>query len=163
MQNPTISELNELIQVCEDIVVRYVNHSERKALLLSMAQFVKYRVTWRNVLYSDVAAGGLWDTIRTETNADVSELIMSMAGEMYFRLSPTRVGASSLDQLYPRLADSLGWPKMAGGLNKEVTEFVASAATYDQVLRDNPWAMFLYLLSMSNIVNRLIAMQVEEV
>ena len=145
-----------MIDCCQNIAMRFVNHRGRQAEMLALAQLIKFNTRWRQVTYSETAASGLWDHIRGLLGEDTIDLIISMTGEMTFRLAddiePANAQSQANDSFYPLLAKSLAWMKTADAVNKEQKQFTAEATTYRGVFEKNPWVLFLYLLSMSDIV-----------
>lgn len=159
-QNLTISDAAQVVDICEDIVLRFVNHDERQTQILQLMLEVKYNVRWRLVLHSSTALTTLWDSLRVNHGEDGIDLIISMTGEMMFRLWPHLAPPAQNypDKFVEYLAQTIAWMKGSKEVNREVSQFVAEPQAYAKMLRANPWAMFLYLLSMTDVVNKVRAM-----
>lgn len=166
MRNLIPSDLAGMVNVCQDIALRYVNHKPRQALVLTLAQLVKYQTRWRQVMYSEKAAQGLWDLIRNDLGEDTIDMVISMTGEMMFRLGDDIEVANeqsrSNDRFYPLLAKTLSWMKRSNAVDDDNKAFTADTVTYRQTFENNPWALFLYLLSMSDAVRILAAMELPD-
>lgn len=137
----------QLIQLAEDVAFRQVIHEERGQKIMAMAVVVRNNVVWRTTLHSSTAAANVWAFL--EGNGVDMEDLMSMTAAFKFRAGV--VG----DDVYEQLADSLGWSRGAKALPKEISQFSSSGADYKQVLKENPWLCFLYLMSMSALIQRL--------
>lgn len=166
MRNLKPSDLAGMVNVCQDIALRFVNHKPRQAIVLSIAHFVKYQTRWRQVMYSEDAAQGLWDAIRGTLGEDALDLVISMTGEMVFRLAddiePANAQSRENDDFYPLLAKSLSWMKNSNAVDVTNKNFTADTATYRKTFENNPWALFLYLLSMSDAVRIINAMDLPD-
>ena len=163
MQNPTTSDLVTIVQQCEDIALRFVNQNVRQQSVLKLAQFLKYQTKWKLVTFSENAAKDLWDEIRINLGEDVHDLVVSMTNEFRFLLAPVLGGNNNYDKLYPAIGDSLSWSKESAAVHPEEKQFTAVSADYQNVFKKNPWITFLYLLSMSDIVNKVSNLKVPEV
>ena len=164
MQNLTPSDLADLVNQCETIALRFVNQNVRQKQVLELAQFLKFQTRWRLVSYSEKAAETLWDELRVGMGADVHDLVISMAGEFTFRYSQLLYprGDYRTAPLIDAIGTSLSWLQKSAAVTKEEKDFTATAAEYAKVFSNNPWLTFLYLLSMSDIVNRVYTLQLVE-
>ena len=155
MQNPTTSDLLNLVQQCEDIAFRFVNQSDRQKTVLELVQFIKFQVRWKLVAYSEKSATALWDQLRITMGEEVSDLVTSMTNEFRFLISPLLSSRPDYtDRLFPALGSSLAWSRESASITPEEKQFTATSEEYQKVFKTNIWLVFLYLLSMSNIVNR---------
>jgi len=157
MQERQLSNV-ELIDLAEDIFLRHAVHSERAKALLSLAMDLKFGVVWRTNLHSNAAAIKLHDYLRQKSHD--TELVMSMTNEFVFR---SGINFQSREELSPgvisRLAASLTWPAASQAQPAEVVKLTAKADDYFKVLRSEPWALFLYLSSMSSVIHKLQVMK----
>lgn len=141
----------DLIQVCEDIVMRHATQLEITGELLALGMHVKSATSWRAVAFSGAAASRMWD--QSVIVAGSAELLTQLANEFVFRTT-----GFPMTTVYSDLANSLCWGKAADGTDPELAAMTGSDRDYEATLRKNPWLAFLYLLSMSDIIRRLTAL-----
>lgn len=142
-----------LIDLAEDIFLRHAVHAERAKALLSLAMDLKFGVVWRTNLYSNAAAVKLHDFLR-QKNHDL-ELIMSMTNEFVYRSNLNFQSHDVAPEIVASLARSLTWPSKSLAQPQEVAKLTASLDDYRKVLQSEPWALFLYLASMSSVIHKL--------
>lgn len=148
----------ELIDLAEDIFLRHAVHAERAKALLSLSMDLKFGVVWRTNLYSNTAAVKLHDFLR-QKNHDL-ELIMSMTNEFVYRSGLNfQTQETNAPNVITSLARSLTWPSRSQAQPKEVINLTAKMEDYRTVLQSEPWALFLYLSSMSSVIHRLQAVK----
>jgi len=137
----------ELIQLAEDIAMRQVIHAVRGAAILKLGMEARFSIVWRTTLHSNTSAAKVW--ARLESQGIEMETLMSMVGEFCLRAGPLPAS------FYENMAASLSWGSSSASLPDEIRTFSAKNTDYKEVLTLNPWLVFLYLLSMSDIVQRL--------
>lgn len=138
------------IQDVEDIAGRHCVGVDRIDQFASLALFLKFRVNWRTLLHSDNSSRGLWN--QTEIEFGDMDMIFSMTNEFMFRNDLNRNTS-----LWNQLANSLAWSMVATGIPDEERTFSKDVKSYMETLSKNPWAGFLYLLSMSDFTRKIIA------
>jgi len=139
---------NELIALAEEVVLRQVTVPEKIAPMMTLGLHVRSGINWRTVLHSSASAQKVW--IRLEALTIDMERVLAMTSEF-------KVRAGDIDRaLYESIDSSLSWSAVSEALPPEVKRLTAEKGKYQKVLEDNPWVLFLYLLSMSSVVQRLI-------
>lgn len=161
MPNPTASDVANLIDRCEQIALRYINHNVRQNNLLELAMKIKYDTTWRLILHSATGAKDFWDQLRLEPSKGWEDMVVGMTNEFYLRSA--EIFSDGNDSFYATLGKSLAWPKLSDVVDDETKKFTSESDKYKQVFKNNPWVLFLYLLSMSDIVRKILTLQVIQV
>jgi hypothetical protein len=73
------------------------------------------------------------------------EMLMGMTQEFIF--------LSELDaNVTTALGQSLSWATHSRAIPEEMSTLTASTEDYTNILQDNPWAVFTYLVSMTDLV-----------
>lgn len=137
----------EMITLAEQIAVRQAVHQDRVSKMLNLAVFAQFEVVWRTNLFSHDAAGRLWTAMASRGHD--TEVVLAMASEFVFRAG-LQEGVVEDTRWVNALAKSLSWPKTAEGIPSEIRNLTDSSEKYKSVLQRNYWAVFLYLLSMSD-------------
>lgn len=152
MQNvqSNVQSLENSIELSAQIALRHATNRERGTQLLALATFLKFGVVWRTTLHSPSAAKQVWSVLAGTKGFDM-ESVISMTNEFIVR------SAQISDYLIEILAQSLSWTNEASAVPNEVMTLTGKVEAYKTTLTYNPWLVFLYLLSMTDFIQRVSA------
>lgn len=150
-------DITDAIKLVEQIILRQAITDERAQGVKDISMFARFQVNWRTTLFSANSTQRLWDQM-TEEEFDL-DIVLAMVSEFIARSGMIFNNAGHISpQLYNDLAKSLSWPLASTTLPAEYSsQSTGKTEDYVTAISTNPWATFLYLASMSDIVQMLLA------
>lgn len=138
----------ELLDLVSNIAFYRFSSPTGLAKIGKIALLCAYQATWRLVLADKTSVIKFWSEIENQEGIDIEEIIQ-MTSSFVFQVDRAEY-ADAADHA----AKSLGWLADAN-VTEAHFKLCAKVDTYREILRDNPWVMFMYLLGHSDIITKL--------
>lgn len=139
------------VDLVRDIALRYVIHDEAETQIRSLYIQAAKSINWQTVMNSETAADEVLN--RLQMHGNLTDLLINLTSQFMFRGNLETADARF--DLGSKLAASVTWPRDAKELRSMIPRLTATAENAKSTFVGCPWMMFLYLLTMSNMVGLL--------
>jgi len=139
------------VDLALDVALRYVIHEEADKQIRTLYMQAAKGINWQAVMNSDTSADAVLN--RMETVGNVASLLINLTSQFMFRAGLSSHQARQ--ELGSNLALCMTWPRNATEFGTAQGALTATAEKATATFVSCPWMMFLYLLSMSNVVDAL--------
>lgn len=136
------------VDLVRDVALRYAIHDEAKTQVADLYIEVTKVVNWQANMSSDKAADEVLN--RLQVNGGKASMVINMTSNFMFRAGITTFAKRS--ELAEMLSESVSWPRDVKELGMAQARLTATAENAHATFAGNPWMMFLYLLSMTDLV-----------
>ena len=137
------------VDLAKDVAVRFVIHEESAQQIRSLYIQAAKSINWPAVMNSETVADEVLN--RLELQGVNSTLILNLTGNFMYRTGLTTADARYA--LADKLAAAVTWPRDAKELRNMIPRLTASLENARNAFVGCPWMMFLYLLSMTNVLS----------
>lgn len=146
------SKTNEFfVDLARDVAMRYAIHDEAETQIRNLYIQAAKSINWQTVMNSETSADEVLN--RLELHGKNAELLITLTGQFMFRADLAT--AESRFDLGNKLAMSVTWPRGAKEMRNMVPRLTASSENARNTFVGCPWMMFLYLLTMTNVIGLL--------
>jgi len=139
------------VDLARDVALRYVIHEESEKQISGLFIQAAKSINWQTVMNSETAAEEVLNHL--ELHGKIAGLLITLTSSFMFRADLGSVEARY--DLASKLAMSVTWPRDAKEMRDMVPRLTATSENARNTFVGCPWMMFLYLLTMSNIVTML--------
>lgn len=139
------------VDLARDVALRYVIHDEAETQIRTLYIQAAKSINWQSIMNSETAAEEVLN--RLELHGSMAGLLINLTSQFMFRADLCTADARF--DLGEKLAMSVTWPREAKELRSMVPRLTATSENARNTFVGCPWMMFLYLMTMSNIVGLL--------
>lgn len=139
------------VDLALDVALRYVIHDEADKQVRTLYMQAAKSINWQSVMNSENAADEVLN--RMEVVGNAASMLINLTSQFIFR-----AGLSTIQKrqwLGNELALCMTWPRNAAEFGVAQAALTATSEKASSTFINCPWMMFLYLLSMSNVIDTL--------
>jgi len=145
------------VDLAKDVALRYAIHDEAEQKVRSIYIECAKVVNWQANMSSDKAADEVLNHLQVV--GDKASMVINMTSSFMFR-----AGITTFQQrleLATLLSESVSWPRDVKEFGAVQARLTTTAENARNTFTGSPWMMFLYLLSMADVIQALDAARVK--